>query len=303
MQMNIFLPQELDSVAELVTLATTRHKIMTSQSTKNIICVSQDPLLGMYLLTCVDKDFGREKFFDICMKGEFIDEKGIVKSWTTQYILDGLDHIDRVMKSHGKNFPLYSGKSLVSLMLPKTLDYTRKNDARSDEPIVRIVKGVLLEGAINKANIGSGHNTLIHVIYKEYGKDVAINFIDNAQFIPIQYLLHRSFSIGIQDCITSISDKTESLAYSCFIEAKEVSGEITHPKIKELKTCAILDKSRDKAQKMAKDQMCGTDNGFVSTVTSGSKGEFFNITQITSMYLLKYSPFYNRYAWTTDAHG
>lgn len=272
-EMNIFLPQELDSVAELKNLATTKHKIMTSQSTKNIICITQDPLLGMYLLTRDDVDLGEAKFFDICMKGD---------GWTTEYILDTLEHIKKVQMQEGKFFPIYSGKSLLSLMLPKTLDYTKKNDARKDEPTVRIVKGVMLEGAINKANIGSGHNTLIHVLYKEYGQDIAIDFVNNVQFIPIQYLTHSSFSIGIQDCVNDLSEKTEQIAYKSFIEAKDAEENIAHPKIRELKICAILDKARDRAQKLAKDKMV-VGNGFVSTVTAGSKGEYFNITQITSM--------------------
>jgi DNA-directed RNA polymerase II subunit RPB1 len=229
-------------------------------------------------MTRDDDDLGESKFFDICMKGD---------GWTPSQILKSLERVKYVRNSLGLTFPLYCGKSLISLMLPPTLNYTKKNDGRKDQPVVKIVKGVMIEGALTKANLGSAHNSLIHVIYKEYGMDKGIDFINNVQFISNQYLLHRSFTVGIKDCVTNISKKTEEIAYKCFIEAKATETSISHDKIRELKICAILDKARDMSQKLAKNALLSTENGadnaFVATVTSGSKGEYFNITQITSM--------------------
>jgi DNA-directed RNA polymerase II subunit RPB1 len=272
-EMNVFLPQSLLARAELLTLSTTMHNIMSSQSTKNIICITQDSLLGSYLLTRDDTDLGRELFFDICMKGD---------GWTTDFILKRLDHIKKMMKENNKNYPIYCGKSLFSMMFPITFNYTKKNDIRSDEPYVKIVKGVMIEGALAKGNLGSAHNSIIHVLHKEYGMEQSIDFINNCQFISNHYLIHRSFSIGIKDCITNISAQTEEIAYKCFIEAKSTESSISHEKIRELKVCAILDKARDMSMKLSKSKL-KPDNGFVSTVTAGSKGEMFNITQIMSM--------------------
>ena len=246
---------------------------MSSQSTKNIICITQDSLLGSYLLTRDDQDLGRDRFFDICMKGD---------GWSTKYILERLEHIKKIMKEHNKTYPLYCGKSLFSLMFPITFNYIKKNDIRPEEPNVKIVKGVMIEGALAKGNLGSAHNSIIHVLHKEYGMEKSIDFINNCQFISNHYLIHRSFSIGIKDCITDISDQTEEIAYKCFIEAKSTESSISHEKIRELKVCAILDKARDMSMKLSKSKL-GKDNAFVSTVTAGSKGEMFNITQIMSM--------------------
>lgn len=270
------MAQDPDARAELLNLSTTKHNIMSCQSTKNIICITQDSLLGSFLLTRDDTDLGQAKFFDICMKGD---------GWTIERIFKSLKRIEHVRDSLGLNFPLYCGKSLFSIMLPPTLTYTKKNDARKDQPVVKIVKGVLIEGALNKNNLGSAHNSLIHVIHKEYGMDEAIDFINNVQFISNQYLLHRSFTVGIEDCLANISKKTEDIAYRCFIEAKDTETTISHEKIRELKICSILDKARDMSQKLAKDHLLSKDrdNAFVATVTSGSKGDYFNITQITSM--------------------
>lgn len=272
-EMNVLNVLDCDARAELLNLSTTKHNIMSCQSTKNIICITQDALLGAFLLTRDDIDIGKERFFDLCMKGD---------EWSMEHIFQSLERIQKVMKTEGYNFPLYCGKSIFSLMLPPTMSYSKKNEARGDQPIVKIVKGVMLEGALNKANLGSAHNSLIHFIHKEYGMKKAIDFINNVQFISNQFLLQRSFTIGIMDCITNISKQTEEIAYKSFIEAKDIEMSISHKRIRELKVCAILDKARDTSQKLARKSM-GKKNGFVATVTSGSKGEFFNITQITSM--------------------
>ena len=272
-EMNIFLPQGLDARAELLNLSTTKHNIMNVQSTKNVICITQDSLLGAYLLTCDDRDLGRDMFFDICMKGD---------GWSSEYILSRLDHVTKMRDLNGKTFPLYCGKSLFSLMLPDTLSYIKKNDLRKDEPVVRIEKGVLLEGALGKSNLGQAHNSLIHVLFKEYGMDRSIDLLNNVQFITNQYLVHRSFSIGIADCISTISHRNDEIAYRCFEEINSIASTIAHDRIRELKICAILDKARDMTMKLAKENL-SPDNSFVATVTSGSKGEYFNIAQITSM--------------------
>lgn len=272
-EMNIFLPQDMDARAELMNLFTTKHNIMTSQSTKNVICITQDALLGSFLLTNSDDDLGQAKFFDLCMKGD---------GWSTSYIMKRLDHIRRVRDDYGYTFPLYCGKSIFSMMLPDTLTYTKKNDVRKDEPIVKIIKGVVVEGAFAKSILGSAHNSLIHVLHKEYGMDQAIDLINNTQFITNQFLLHRNFSVGIKDCVSEIQKETENIAYKCFIEAKDTEANISHERIRELKICSILDKARDMSMKLSKSKL-GKDNAFVATVTSGSKGEYFNLTQITSM--------------------
>jgi DNA-directed RNA polymerase II subunit RPB1 len=278
--MNVFCAQDLEVRAELMNLASSTARIMSCQSTKNIICITQDALLAAFLLTKSDFDLGRDKFFDICMVG---DNSFLRQSWTTRYILDGLERIQKVRAEKGYgNLPLYCGKSLYSLMFPPTLDYSKKNDARVDEPSVKIVKGVLLEGALNKANLGQAHNSLIHVLYKEYSSEHSMEFINNCQFLGNKFLLLRSFTVGIKDCIADLRKESESIAYKCFIEAKDTENTISHDRIRELKICAILDKARDISMKLAKGEM-KKDNAFMDTVTSGAKGEFFNLAQITSM--------------------
>ena len=66
------------------------------------------------------------------------------------------------------------------------------------------------------------------------------------------------------------------------LEAKGNEEYIQDERIREIKVNASLSKARDNGMKIAKDAL-PTSNNFISTVTSGSKGDFFNIAQITGL--------------------
>ena len=148
--------------------------------------------------------------------------------------------------------------------------------------MLKIHRGVLYEGAINKSNLGASHNSIIQVLNKEYGPDVAATFVDNIQFVTNGYLEIMGFSVGIADCIATKGHEIEDVIEKCFIEAKEVEENTQHPGIRELRISAALSKAKDVGLRIAKDAL-GANNNFVSTVTSGSKGDFFNIAQVTGL--------------------
>lgn len=271
--MNIHVPQGLQARTELEMLSATKHNMISAQASKPNICIVQDSLLGAYLMTKKINKLAKYEFFNICMNGD---------GWTPQFILDKIQHIRRVLRSLGRKAQCFNGKSLFSMLLPEDLIYEKKNDADSDEPIVKIYRGVLYEGAINKAILGTGHNTLIQILHKEYGKDIAASFVDNVQFITNAWLLINGFSIGIADCIATKSDEIKMVTTRSFIEAKGVEETTTNPDIREIKINAALSKAKDIGMKLAKDAL-RKDNNFIHTVTSGSKGDFFNIAQITGL--------------------
>jgi DNA-directed RNA polymerase beta' subunit len=97
-----------------------------------------------------------------------------------------------------------------------------------------------------------------------------------------RFLLHRGFTVGIQDCAVDITKTIDKIIDKTFVEAKDTEHSISHENLRELKVCSILNEIRDQSMKLTKNEF-KSDNAFVATVTSGSKGEFFNITQITGM--------------------
>ena len=175
---------------------------------------------------------------------------------------------------------------MISLAFPSDLNYEKNNNVNPDEPTVKIYKGVLYEGTLDKTTLGAVSNSLIQIIHKEYGPDITATFIDSIQFITNSWLLIDGFSIGIADCLVQDPKKTEEISdviKKCLIEAETIKTTTTsHPGIREVRITGSLSKAKDIGLKIAKDSL-DQNNNFLSTVKSGSKGDYFNVAQITGL--------------------
>lgn len=275
--MNIHVPQSLEARAELEELSATKYNVMSHQGSKNNITIVQDSLLAAYLMTKGTSCITKSQFFDVSMHGSMNGND----LWTPEK----MKTIDSVLKKFNKDpFP-YTGRGLISLILPSDFIYEKKNDAHPNEPYVRIYKGVMYEGTLNKAILGAAHNSLIQVIHKEYGVNVVSEFISNIQFITNKWLLINGFSIGLEDCLVTSQDsvtRIQDKISKCYIEATGIEEATHNPGIREIRIAAALNKAKDIGMKIAKNSMA-TDNNFLSTVNSGSKGDFFNIAQLTGL--------------------
>jgi len=273
--MNIHVPQSIEAQNELRLLSASKHMLISPQSSKPNMCIVQDSLLGAYKMTKGIKLLRKDQFFHISMKTGF----------SSEYILKKINQIRRVFKDNGKKVQSFHGKGLISLILPEDLFYEKKNNADPNEPIVKIYKGVLYEGTLDKSTLGAVTNSLIHVIHNEYGPDKTALFIDGIQFITNAWLLIEGFSIGIEDCLVQSEKMVEEIndvIQKCFLEAEKVKETTKHPGIREVRITGILNKARDMSLKKAKDSI-NPANNFLSTVQSGSKGDFFNLAQITGL--------------------
>lgn len=271
-EMNVHAPSDPECVIELKELSATGKNLISPQSSKPNITIVQDALVGNFLMTRDNYTMTRAQFFQISCK---------IRNITIPNILKKIEHISKIFKLKGKSENPYTGKGLFSLVLPNDLNYESDNKAHPTEK-VKIYKGVLYEGVINKAVLGSSHNSLILIFNKEYSDKTAVNFINNVQFIAYEWLLHFGFSVGIKDCIATKSNQINHVVSKCFIEAQGVEETTTNPLIREVKVAASLSRARDNGMRIAKEAL-GTNNNFVSTVTSGSKGDYFNIAQITGL--------------------
>lgn len=273
--MNIHVSQSLEAQTELRMLSAAKFHMISPQSSKNIFCIVQDSLLGAYRMTLGIQPVSKEQFFNITMK------VGIPLANVQKKI----QQIRRVYKEKGKRVQCFHGNGLLSLALPEDFNYEKKNGASVDEPVVKIYRGVIYEGTMDKSILGSAHNSLIHVIYKEYGPDEASSFIDKIQFITNEWLLIRGFSVGLGDCMVQGEKQTEEISNvieKCLIEAEGIKNTTSHPNIREIRITGALSKAKDIGLRIAKDAL-DPSNNFLSTVKSGSKGDWFNIAQITGL--------------------
>lgn len=248
-EMNIHVPQDYVARAELAELVSTGNNMISAQSSRPHISIVQDGMLGAYLMTKNDYAIPTHIFNDICMS------------------LDGVD-MGRIPAVVGKLGRV--GKALVSLILPEDFSYSHGD--------VRIERGVFLQGAITKSVAAA----IVHTLYKDYGR--ALLFVDNIQFAAYGWLQHFGFSIGLKDCIptAALESSVSRTVAQCFAEAARTVDAVKNPRIRDAKVAVTLAKARDRGMKIAKESL-SADNGFVATVTSGSKGDYFNVCQITGL--------------------
>jgi len=272
-EMNLHVPQNIEAMTELIQLSTARNHIISGQSSKPNMTIVQDSLLGVYKMTIDGNPLTRSEFMHI------------VNSLDIPNLEYKLEKIKNIRAKFDKDTRPYMGKDIISLFLPDDLYYENQNDKMDNEPVVKIYDGVFYEGVFDKAILGSSHNSLIHVINKEYGKDMCMYFIDCVQFSTCKWLLIRGFSIGFGDCLVTNEEKqTDIKKYidKCYMEADGISMTTTHKGVKETRINSVLNKAKDVGLRIAKESL-SVDNNFLPCLYSGSKGDFFNITQITGL--------------------
>jgi len=110
-----------------------------------------------------------------------------------------------------------------------------------------------------------------------------MNFVNNVQFLANDYMKYYGFSIGIGDCLMDKDDANiDSIVEKCFLEAHEYSQTVKNERVKEARINLCLSKARDIGMRISNESLSSTNN-FIKTVTSGSKGDYFNIAQIMGL--------------------
>jgi DNA-directed RNA polymerase beta' subunit/intein/homing endonuclease len=286
-EMNIHVPQSYEARIELMHICSVRCNMVSPQANNPNIVVIQDALLGSYLLTRPGTVIGRDAFFQCTM---VLDDR----------MIDRLDYIEEIQREYHKRDPCwcnihkrrrvdyhdfspcecrYNGHNLFSLALPPDLHYKKKNGADEDQPTLIIYKGVVVEGAVNKAILGGSQTSLLLSLHHEYSPEVSVRFIDNITRIATEYLLCRSFSVGLGDMVPKETKYIDEAIQTQFLSAKCVMNTIKNPSLKEIQVNMCLNKGKDVGQKIAQKSL-NSRNSLKSMVIAGSKGNYINIAQI-----------------------
>eukprot|EP01064_Diplonema_japonicum_P029593 TRINITY_DN4831_c0_g1_i4.p1 TRINITY_DN4831_c0_g1~~TRINITY_DN4831_c0_g1_i4.p1 ORF type:complete len:1925 (+),score=433.43 TRINITY_DN4831_c0_g1_i4:149-5776(+) len=282
-EMNLHVPQSVLTKAELQEFMMVPKNIISPKSNSPVMGIVQDSLLGIHVVT------RRSCFFD------------------KQFMMNAVMHIPTMpaeipVPAIIKPEQLWTGKQLFSLVLPP-VNFTGKSNEDVDDPDaalpladtkVRIEKGVLLHGIIDKKSVGSSENSLVHVIYNEFSPDWARDLINGIQRITAYYLINKGFSVGVQDTVADVNTKKmiqeiirrsyDSVDALCN-EAQEGLDRQPGKTVKETfeeMINAILNKTREDAGKRSQQSLTRS-NGFKVMVAAGSKGSYLNISQITAV--------------------
>ncbi|QHO35434.1 DNA-directed RNA polymerase II subunit [Arachis hypogaea] len=284
-EMNMHVPQSFETRAELLELMMVPKCIVSPQSNRPVMDIVQDTLLGCRKITKRDTFITKDVFMNILM-------------WWEDF--DGNVPTPAILKPE----PLWTGKQVFNLIIPKQINLTRYSSWHDDneggssitpgDTMVRIEKGELLTGTLCKKTLGASTGSLIHVIWEDAGPDAARKFLGHTQWLVNYWLLQNSFSIGIGDSIADAS--TMEVINQTISEAKEkvktLFRDAQEKKLEsepgqtmmdtfEKKVNEVLNEARNDAGKKAQTSLSESNN-LKAMVTAGSKGSFINISQMTA---------------------
>ena len=283
-EMNLHLPQNLLTKAEIMNIMNVSKQVISPQSNRPVMGIVQDSLVGCKLFTSRDTLLTYEQTMSIIIH---IDN----------FNVDNLP-IPCILKPK----PLWSGKQIFSLILPKNLNFTRYREEAPYELLnklnlidnfVEIRKGELIQGIICKKTVGSScGGGIVHCIWLEDGPESSIQFLYLCQKIVNQYLLSTGFTVGINDILcdietnNSIRDIIEDMKINIQTDLQNLQINNFNNLYRnnniddfELKANSKLYYTCSKAGILAQ-RALSENNNLKNMVSSGSKGNLINISQI-----------------------
>ncbi len=299
-EMNIHLPQSVGARAEAMLLYRAAAHLITPQRNGPINGIVQDGLVGCYCMTNIWENTNRcehisPKVFFYVIKSSKIPSERIDSLFerAIKYYPDYITFTKGKYSLVGDQVP---GTLLLSIVFPLDFDYERKTDTNDRYPVVRIKEGIIVpntgpyaseaSGPLCKKAIGTRGISAYDDIWKVYGPETAINFLTETQFVSDYWLYTRGFSIGISDCMITVSDEVTSLmaeAYAKIGIILDSCPEGVPDENSEVKINTILNSVMNVGLRLSKNNMNKGDmNGFNIARDSGAKGSLTNTVQITA---------------------
>jgi DNA-directed RNA polymerase II subunit RPB1 len=254
-EMNIFVPQSLQSQIELEELVDVKKQIISPSSSRTSIGLIQDSLLSSYNLTSPTMRINWRN----CMN---------IISYTS------FEKFDTYKKDKQ-----YTGHELFTMIIPPGINISKDD--------LKIKDSILSQGRLSKDVLGEKKNFAIHqLIWDEYGSDETKRFIDNAQRLLNNFNLYNGFTVGYGDaCIDEpVKRDIDKLFLTTEHKVNNMIANIeNNPNIMEkdvfefklLQQMAVLPEVKKLVMKSLK-----AENNFKIMVSSGSKGSEENIGQI-----------------------
>ena len=202
-EMNMHVPQSLQTAIEIKKLASVETQIITPAQNRPIIALVQDSIIGSYLFTRYDNYLTRS---------EVIDLLAWVPSFNGVFPEPDIS-ADLPVEDYPGWFPkykytvkqdLWSGRTIFSLVIPNinleknNMSYNLNSNIMNK---VKINSGKIEHGVLDKSILGTKEGGLVHIIYNQYGQDRAMQFLDDAQNLITNWMLMSGFSVGLGDLI------------------------------------------------------------------------------------------------------
>ncbi len=251
-EMNMFVPQSVQTQLELAHIADVSKQIITPRYSKPIIKLKQDTVLGSYQMT--------EKKYDV----------------------DWHDAMNILMNCKNVDFTKIKKQNLDTHQLYSAIIPPLINVVSGDK--LEINNGNLIKGTISGSVI---NDNIINFSWDRHGPKITKDFIDNSQKLVINYLLQDGFTVGLGDAIIPKDDQLEIKKYmqEKILEIQHLLTEIeNYPDLLDAQTFekqvfSILSAGKGELSKMVMKKL-NSDNHFYGMIASKAKGNDINLGQI-----------------------
>jgi DNA-directed RNA polymerase subunit A' len=280
-EMNLHVPQSEEARSEAALLMSVQDQLISPRYGGPIIGGIRDFITGAYILTSDESFLSKEEFFNLALLGGYA---GVLPD----------------PKGEKDGTKVYTGKQLFSLFLPKDFNFiiTSKwnKSIKGEGKDVVIKNGELISGVIDKASIGAEEpDSVLHRIAKDYGNDVAQQFLNSILVMLKTFITHRGFTYGYSDLwlsedthkeITEVIKKAYDKIGELIQQYKEGTLPLTRglspEEALELYLVNELSRARDRAGRIA-DRSFPNNNAGVIMASTGARGSTLNIGQMTAV--------------------
>ena len=276
MEMNLHMPQDMESDSELRNLAAVPYQIISPANNKPIIGIYQDSLLGSYRFTRKNIHFTPRDAMNLLMRFQRVNE----------LVLDGKQKIT--------NFEILSQITPPITLHYKTKQFKDGDDAKTANSVLEIRNGQYVRGQMDKGVIHDGAKGFIQRICNDFGNMAASQWLDDLQNIITEYMKSSCYSVGISDLIaddstnqkivqtiTNKKNDVKNLIDQTQLGIFENNSGKTNQEEFETQVNNILNQASSEAGKIGLKSL-DSDNRFVVMVNAGSKGSDLNISQMIS---------------------
>jgi DNA-directed RNA polymerase subunit A' len=285
-EMNLHVPQSEEARTEALLLMQVQDQILSPRFGGPIIGAIRDFITGAYYFT---------------RRANLMPKDEVTRLLTATGYVGGLP--EPAVKEPQ---PLWSGKQIFSLFLPKTLNYVLKanlcqgctkceeEDCKYDAYVV-VKNGELVSGIIDRRSIGSEQSeSLLHRIIKDYGTQAGREFLNKITRLLKLFITMRGFSYTYDQLVLSPRaenriTKTMERIQKKIDEHIENFRNGTLPRLPgqtleesfEIYVMHELATARDEAGKIA-DQDFTIENAGIVMTRTGARGSSLNIGQMAA---------------------
>jgi DNA-directed RNA polymerase II subunit RPB1 len=280
-EMNLHMPQDPESEAELKNLAAVPYQIVSPANNSSIIGIYQDSMLGSYQFTRPNIRFSPRDAMNILMMFNGVNENKL---------------LDEIKKEGGiTNFDILS-----QIMPPMSMRYKTKafkedkDDSKTSNAVIEIQNGKYVRGQMDKSVMGARTKGLLQRVCNDFGNFASAKFIDDLQNVVTEYMKSSAFSVGINDLISDqkINNEIIQVITKKKTDVKNLIDQVqigifenntgkTNVEEFETQVNSILNQATSEAGKIGLKSL-DKDNRFVIMVNAGSKGSDLNISQMIS---------------------